>query len=78
MQGGTHKEMPRPAILPMDGAAEFLAETGVGLSVVEVKVVASEVVKLVFGEAQFPENITPADGEGVVMFDDEGHGIVVK
>ena len=78
MQGGTHKETPRPAILPMDGAAKFLAETGVGLSMVEVKVVASEVVKLVFGEAQFPGNITPAEGEGVVVIDDEGHGIMVK
>ena len=62
----------------MDGAAKLLAEPGVGLSMVKVKVVASEVVKLVFGEAQFPGNITPADGEGVVVFDDEGHGIVVK
>ena len=78
MQGGTHEETPRPAISLMDGAAKLLAETGVGLSVVEVEVVASEVVKLVFGEAQFPGNITPADGEGIVMFDDEGNGIVVK
>ena len=62
----------------MDGAADLLAETGVGFSMVEVKVVSSEIVKLVFSEAQFPGNITPADGEGVVVFDDEGHGIVVK
>ena len=37
----------------MDGAAKLLAETGVGLSVVEVEIVVSEVVKLVFGEARF-------------------------
>ena len=62
----------------MDGAAKLLAETGVGPSMVEVEVIASEVVKLVFGEAQFPGNITPVDGEGVVVFDDEGHGMVIK
>ena len=45
---------------------------------VEVKVVTSKVVELILGETQFPGNVTPADGEGVVVFDDEGHGIVVK
>ena len=62
----------------MDGTAGFLAEAGVGLCVVKVKMVTSKVVELIFGEAQFPGNIAPADGEGVVMFDDEGHGTVVK
>ena len=70
--------MPRPVILPMDGAVGLLAEAGVGLCMVEVKMVTSEVVELVFGEAQFPRDVTPVDGEGVVMFDDEGHGTVVK
>ena len=78
MQGGTHEETPRPAILGVDGAAGLLAEAGVGFCMVEVKVVTSKVVELIFGEAQFPGDVTPADGEGVVMFDDEGHGAVVK
>ena len=56
----------------------LLAEVGMGLGMVEVEVVMSEVFKLVSGEAQFPRDVTPADGEGVVMFDDEGHGIVTK
>ena len=62
----------------MDGAAGLLAKAGVGFCVVEVKVVTSKVVELILGETQFPGNVTPADGEGIVMFDDEGHGIVVK
>ena len=62
----------------MDGAAEFFTEAGVGFCVVEIKMVAPEEVELVFGETQFPGDVTPADGEGVVVFDDERHGMVVK
>ena len=62
----------------MDGATGFFAKTGVGLCMVKVKVVMSEVVELIFGETQFPGNVVPADGEGVVVFDDEGHGMMVK
>ena len=62
----------------MDGAAGLLAKAGVGFCVVKVKVVTSKVVELILGETQFPGNVTPVDGEGVVVFDDEGHGIVVK
>ena len=62
----------------MDGAAELLTEAGVSLCMVEAEMVASEEVKLVFGETQFPGNVTPADGKGVVVFNDEGHGMVVK
>ena len=62
----------------MDGAAGLFAKAGVGLCVVEVKMVTSEVVELVFGEAQFPGDVTPADREGIVVFNDEGHGMVVK
>ena len=62
----------------MDGAARLLTEARVGFCVVKVKVVMSEVFELVFGEAQFPGDVAPADGEGVVMFWDEGHGVVVK
>ena len=40
--------------------------------------VTSKVVELVLGEPQFPGNVVPVDGEGVVVFDDEGHGVVVK
>ena len=62
----------------MDGAAELLAEAGVGLCMVEVKMVMSEEGELIFGKAQFPRDVTPMDGESVVVFDDEGHGIVTK
>ena len=40
IQGGTHEETPRPGMLVMDGAAGFLTEVGVGVSVVQVKFVA--------------------------------------
>ena len=78
VQGGTHKETPLPVILVVDRAAWFLTEVGVGFSMVEVKVVKSEVFELVFGETQFPGNVNPPDGEGVVMCWGEGHVIVVK
>ena len=65
-------------ILTMDGAAGLLAEAGVGFCMVEVKMIASEEVELISGEAQFPGDVTPADGESVVVFDDEGHGTVTK
>ena len=64
--------------LAMDGAAGLLTEAGVSFCVVKVEMVASEEVELVFGETQFPGDVTPADGEGVVVFDDERHGMVVK
>ena len=70
--------MPCPVILTVNGATELLAEAGVSFCMVKVKMIASEEVELVFGEAQFPGDITPADGESIVMFDDEGHGIVTK
>ena len=62
----------------MDGAAGLFAKAGVDFCVVKVKMVTSKVVELILGETQFPGNVAPADGEGVVVFDDEGHGIVVK
>ena len=40
--------------------------------------VEAKVFELILGEAQLPGDVSPADGEGVVMFDDEGHGEVVK
>ena len=70
--------MPCPMVLAMDGAAGLLTEAGMSFCVVEVEMVAPEEVKLVFGETQFPGNVTPADGESVVVFDDERHGMVVK
>ena len=78
MQGGTHEETPCPAILVVDGAARLLTETRVGSRVVEVKVVVLKVVKLVLSEAQFPGDVTPVDGEDVVVFWGEGHGEMVK
>ena len=62
----------------MDGAARVLAEARVGFRVVEIKVVVLKVSKLILGEAQFPGEVAPAEGESVVVFWDEGHGVVVK
>ena len=62
----------------MDGAAGLLAEAGVGFGVVEVKAVVLKVCELVLSEAQFPGDVTPADGEGVVVCWGERHGIMVK
>ena len=78
MQGGTHEETPCPAILVVDGAARLLTEARMGFRVVKVKVVELEVLELVLSEAQFPGDIAPVDGEGIVMFWDEGHGVMVK
>ena len=65
-------------VLVVDGAARLLAEAGVGFCMVEVKVVALKVIKLVLSEAQFPGDVTPVDGEGIVMFWGKGHGVLVK
>ena len=78
LQGGTHEETPHPADLTVDRATRLLTETGVGFSVVDVKVAKLKVLELVFGEAQFPGNVCPPDQEGVVVCWGEGHGIMVK
>ena len=62
----------------MDGTAEVPTEVGVRLCMVEVEMVAPEEGELVRGETQFPGDVAPADGKGVVVFDDERHGMVVK
>ena len=48
------------------------------VGVVEGEFIEMEVLELIFGEAQFPRDVVQADGEGVVMLDDEGHREVVK
>ena len=78
LQGGTHEETPHPAVLVVDGAAGFLAEASMGFGVVKVKVVEAEELELIFGEAQFPRDLTPLDRKGVVMWSNERHGIVVE
>ena len=78
MQGGTHEETPHPAILVVDGAARILAEARVGFRMVKIEVVVLKVVELILGETQFPGEVAPAEGEGVVVFWDEGHGVMVK
>ena len=78
MQGGTHEEMPRPAVLVVDGAAGLLTEAGVDFGVVKVELMEVEVLELVYGETQFPRDVGPPDREGVVVWLDEGHGVVVK
>ena len=62
----------------MDGAAGVPTEAGVHSRVVEVETVTSEEGELVLGEIQFPGDVAPADGKGIVVFDDERHGMVVK
>ena len=62
----------------MDGAARLFTEGGVSMSVFKGKFVEAKVLELVLGEAQLPGDVGPADGEGVIVFDDEGHGEVVK
>ena len=49
-----------------------------GFGVIKVEVVEAEEPELVYSKTQFPRDITPLDGEGVVMWSNEGHGIVVK
>ena len=65
-------------VLVVDGAVGLLAEARVGFGIVEVEVVELKVFELVLGEIQFPGNINPPDGEGVVVWLNEGHGVVVK
>ena len=60
-QGGTYEETPHPAVLVMDGAAELLAEEGMGFGMVELELMEAKVFELVLGEAQFPGNISPAE-----------------
>ena len=78
VQGGTHEETPCPAILVVDGAARLLAEAGVSLGIVEVEIVEPKVFELILGEIQFPGNVSPPDGKGIVMSWGEGHVVVVK
>ena len=59
--------MPCPVVSVMDGAAGLLAEEGMGFGMVEVELMEAKVLELVFGEAQFPGNINPADRKGIVM-----------
>ena len=78
LQGGTHKETPRPAVLVVNGAAGFLAEASMGFGMVKVKVVEAEELELVYSEAQFPRDIAPPNGEGIIVWLNEGHGVMVK
>ena len=70
--------MPRPAVLVVDGAAGPSAEERVSVGMFKGEFVEAKVFELILGEAQLPGDVSPADGEGVVVFDDEGHGEVVK
>ena len=78
MQGGTHEETACPVVLIMDGATLSLTEGWMGMGMFEGEFVEAKVFELVFGEAQLPRNVGRADGEGIVMFDDERHGEMVK
>ena len=78
MQGCTHGEMPCPVVSVVDGAAQFLAEAGVGFGMVRVKTMETKEFELVEGETQFPRDVCPLDREGIVVWSNEGHGIMVK
>ena len=45
---------------------------------VKIKAMETKVFELIEGEAQFPRNVCPLDGEGIVVWSNEGHGVVVK
>ena len=62
----------------MDGAARVLEEARVGFCMVEVKMVVSKVGELILGETQFPGEVAPVEGESIVVFWDEGHGVIIK
>ena len=70
--------MPHPVILVVNGAARLLTVAGVSLGMVKVEVVELKVFELVLGETQFPGNVNPPDGEGVIVWSNEGHGVMVK
>ena len=70
--------MPHPAVLIVNGATQLLAKAGMSFGVVEVEVTEAEIFELVHGEAQFPRDVKPPDREGVIVWLNEGHGIVVK
>ena len=46
--------------------------------VVKVETTETKVFELVKGEAQFPRDVCPPNREGIVMWSNEGHGVVVK
>ena len=62
----------------MNGPAGVLAEGGMGFGMVEIELMETKVFELVDGEAQFPRDVVPPDGESIVVFRDEGHGEVIK
>ena len=45
---------------------------------VEVKTSETKEFELVGGEVQFPRDIRPPDSKGIVMWLNEGHGVMVK
>ena len=45
----------------MDGAAYFLTEVGVGVSVIQVELVSAKEVELMYGEAEFPRDVCPME-----------------
>ena len=72
------EEMPCPVVLVVDGATQFLAEASVCFGVIKVKTSETMEFELIESETQFPGDVCPADGEGIIVWLNEGHGIVVK
>ena len=78
LQGGTHRELPLPVVLIVDGTSRLLTEAGVGFGMVEVEVMEFQISELIDSKVQNPRDVCPSDGEGVVVCWGEGHGVVVK
>ena len=64
--------------LVVDGTPRFFTEGRMGVGVIEGEFIDAEIFELILGETKFPRDVGRADGESVVMFDDEGHREVVK
>ena len=67
IQGGTHKEMPRPVMLVVDQTTGFLAKARVGSGMVKTEFAEVEESELMYGESQLPGDVSPVDG-GVDSF----------
>ena len=56
----------------------FFTERRVDVSMAEGEFIDAEIFELILGKAKFPRDVAWMDGEGVIVFDEEGHGEVVK
>ena len=62
----------------MNGAAGMVTVASMRFCVVNAETVEAKEFELVFGEVQLPGDVGPVEGKGIVVFDNEGHGVVAK